>query len=320
MSKAAKTWLIIATSLVIVGLIVIAAVMMLCNWDFTWLSTVKYETNTYHVSEKFSNISMKTETADICFAASGDGTCRVVCYEPENEKHAALVQDDTLTINVVDEREWYEYIGITTGTPKITVYLPDAEYDMLFIKESTGDIEIPKDFRFESIDISTSTGDVKSLASALEVMKINTDTGDIRIENASANMFDLSVSTGKVVAKSITCEGDIQIDVSTGDAQLTDVACKSILSNGGTGDLSLKNVIAAETFFAQRSTGDVRFDGCDAAELFVKTDTGDVTGTLLSEKIFIVGTDTGNIDVPKTVTGGRCEITTDTGDIKIAIS
>ena len=58
---------------------------------------------------------------------------------------------------------------------------------------------------------------------------------------------------------------------------------------------------------------------CDAAEIFVETDTGDVKGSLLSEKVFIPKSDTGDIKVPKTVTGGRCEITTDTGDIKIEL-
>ena len=61
----------------------------------------------------------------------------------------------------------------------------------------------------------------------------------------------------------------------------------------------------------------MKFDGCDAGELLVHTDTGDVSGSLLSEKIFIVRTDTGKISVPASVSGGRCEITTDTGDIKI---
>ena len=49
------------------------------------------------------------------------------------------------------------------------------------------------------------------------------------------------------------------------------------------------------------------------------TDTGDVRGSLLSEKVFIVNTDTGRKEVPDTITGGRCEITTDTGDVKITI-
>ena len=70
----------------------------------------------------------------------------------------------------------------------------------------------------------------------------------------------------------------------------------------------------------ERSTGDVRFDRCDAASLEIKTGTGDVTGSLCSEKVFIARSDTGHISVPETVNGGKCSITTDTGDIIITLS
>ena len=320
MSKRAKIWLVIATSLVVLGLIMFAAAMSAYNWEFTGLSTEKYETNTYELREEFSSISMNTDTADILFDVSDDGMCKVICYEQENMKHSVAVQDGTLTVNAADDREWYEYIGITMGTPKVTVYLPETEYVSLMIKESTGDVEIPKDFRFESIDILASTGDVKSFAAASGVIKIKTSTGVIRVENASAGTLDLSVSTGNVNVSGVACGGDVKINVSTGKTNISDTACNSVISTGSTGDISVKNVIAAEKISITRSTGDVRFDGADAAEIFVKTDTGDVTGSLLTDKVFITQTDTGSIDVPKTVAGGRCEITTDTGDIRIHIS
>ena len=63
----------------------------------------------------------------------------------------------------------------------------------------------------------------------------------------------------------------------------------------------------------------MRFKNSDANDIFVETDTGHVTGTLLTDKVFITQTDTGDVDIPKTVDGGRCEIITDTGDIKINI-
>jgi DUF4097 and DUF4098 domain-containing protein YvlB len=63
----------------------------------------------------------------------------------------------------------------------------------------------------------------------------------------------------------------------------------------------------------------VKFERCDASELYIELDTGDVTGSLLSDKVFIAQSDTGRVNVPKSVTGGRCEITTDTGDIKITV-
>ena len=78
-------------------------------------------------------------------------------------------------------------------------------------------------------------------------------------------------------------------------------------------------MIAAETFSIERNTGDVSFDGSDATEIFVKTTTGQVKGSLLTDKVFVAQTDTGHVDVPKTTTGGRCEITTDTGNVEIEL-
>ena len=313
-----KVWLIIAASFVLVGGIIFGGVMSMLKWDFTKLSTVKYETNNYEITENFNNISIITETSDVVFVPSESQKASVVCHEQKNMKHSVTVQDGTLVIEVVDTRKWYEYIGINFSTPKITVYIPQGEYGKLSIKSSTGDVKIPKEFKFENIDISESTGNVTNYASASENIIIKTSTGNIRVENVSANTLDLSVSTGGITVSNVTCEGDVKIDVSTGKTNLTNIECKNIVSSGNTGAISLKNVIATEKFFIERSTGDVRFEGSDATEISVKTDTGDVTGTLLSEKVFITETSTGRINVPKTTSGGKCEITTSTGDINIS--
>ena len=55
------------------------------------------------------------------------------------------------------------------------------------------------------------------------------------------------------------------------------------------------------------------------AQYAIVTDTGDVTGTLCSEKIFFAESDTGRVEVPKTMSGGRCEVKTDTGKIILSI-
>ncbi len=319
MSKITKIWLIIAASFVLVGCIIFGGVMTMLKWDFTKLSTDKYENHNYEIAEKFNTISIMTDTADILFVPSENQKTSVVCHEQKNAKHSVTVQNSKLVIEIVDARKWYEHIGINFGTPKITVYIPQGEYGALFVKSSTGNVEIPKEFKFENIDISESTGNVTNYASASENIIIKTSTGDIRVENVSANTLDLSVSTGGVMVCNVTCEGDVKITVSTGKKNLTNIECKNFVSNGNTGDISLNNVIAAEKFSIERSTGDVKFDGCDAAEIYVETDTGDVRGSLLTDKIFIVQADTGNVDVPKTVTGGKCEITTSTGDINISI-
>ena len=46
----------------------------------------------------------------------------------------------------------------------------------------------------------------------------------------------------------------------------------------------------------------------------------DPFGMLTCDKVFIVKTDTGHVNVPKTIVGGRCEITTDTGDVDMIVN
>lgn len=319
MKKAAKIWLIAAASLVFVGGALFAGVMTKLGWNFEKLSTVNYVTNTYEVDIEFGDISLKTDTADIIFAPSGDGKCRVECYEEENAKHTVTADGGVLSVTAQERRAWYDYIGFYFGTPRITVYLPESEYGTLTVSGSVGKVGIPKGFAFDGVDISLSTGNVEFCASAAGQVKIKTTTGDIRAENIFAGSLDLSVSTGTVTVSGVSCGGDAAVSVSTGKAYLTDVSCKNVISNGSTGNISLDGVIADEKLSVERSTGEVSFDGCDAAEIYVKTSTGDVAGSFLTDKVFITDTGTGSVDVPKTSDGGKCEISTATGNIKFKI-
>ena len=322
MKKATVFWLIAAAALVLTGSLLFAGVMATLNWDFHRLSTATYETNTYKLRESFDSILLDTDTADIAFFLSDDGICTVECYEEDTAMHSVTVTEGTLTVQVSEERTAQDVlgsVGIHLDTPKIRIFLPEAEYASLLIRGRTGDIEIPKDLTFREGELSLSTGDVVCRASVSGMLKIQTSTGSIRVENISAGALDLSASTGGVTASGVTCGGDVTVGVTTGKASLTDIACKNLISTGNTGDISLTNVIAAEHFRIERSTGDVRFEDCDAAGLFIETSTGDVRGTLLSDKIFTAETDTGSVEVPLSAAGGQCRIICSTGDIIISV-
>ncbi|MBQ1263512.1 MAG: DUF4097 family beta strand repeat protein [Oscillospiraceae bacterium] len=320
MSRATKIALVVGALLVLLGGIIFAAAMMSFKWDFKKISTTNYQTNEHQITESFNDVSIVTDTADIKLLPSENSQVKVVCYEEENAKHAVSVKDGALTVEVVNEKKWYEHIGINFESPKVTVYLPEGEYGALSIKGDTGDTNISREFTFKSIEIEQDTGSVSNYANAINNIVIKTDTGAVTVEDVSAQAVDVSVSTGKVTVTGVKCEGTVKIGVSTGKTYIEDLKCKSFISSGDTGSLTLNSAVATEKFFIERSTGDVSFKDSDAAEIFVKTDTGDVTGTLLTNKVFIAETDTGKIEVPNSVNGGRCEITTDTGDIKISIA
>lgn len=317
MSRKTIIWLVVASLLILIGCAIFGGVMSMIKWDFQKLSTVKYQTNTYEINDDFKDISINADVADIEFVQSEKAS--VVCCEEKKAPYSVQVKNGALVIEIVNKKQWYDNIGINFGTPKITVNIPKCEYGKLTVSSTTGDVELPNGFSFENIDITATTGDVENFSGAVESVKIKTSTGDICVEGISAASIDLSVSTGKVVAEDVKCEGEVKINVSTGTVKLGEVTCKKLISTGNTGSILLENVVAEDKFSIKRTTGNVRFEECDADEIYVKTTTGSVMGDLLSGKIFKCQTSTGSINVPDSNTGGKCEIETTTGNIKIEV-
>ncbi len=320
MKKTATICMIVALCLVLVGIGIFVTVLATHHWDFTALSKGDLETNIYDVSEDFQRIHIDTETEDIVFLpAEGDG-CHLEIVERKKEPHEVYVKDGTLNILHKENKSWlFSLSFFSFESEKITVYLPKAEYEALTIRESTGDIQIPTDFTFGKVDVEASTGDIDCRATVSGDLQITASTGDIRLESLQAGTIQLSLSTGRVEARDVACVGSLDISLSTGKTELTALSCGSFSSTGSTGGVNMKDVTVTGLIQIERSTGSVRFEDCDAGELNIETDTGDVTGTFRSEKIFYAKSDTGSVDVPETISGGKCKVTTDTGDIQLSV-
>ncbi len=299
MNKCSKKWLLAAAVLTIAGAVIFVGALAVIHFDFTKLSTQKIETNTYEFNEDFDNIFVNVETAVVTFVPSDNDVCKVECVEEESLKHSAKIQDGALTISAVNNRKWYDYIGINFWSPKVTVYLPGEVYTSLSVAAATGSIEIPGRFSFETVAAAGTTATITCHAQVSKSVEVNTTTGNIILGSAQTETVKLSATTGEVI--------------------VNDVACNKLTAKSSTGHIQLKNVVAKESMKAQNTTGGIELAGCDAADIMLHTSTGDVKGTLLSEKIFITDTSTGRVSVPGTASGGKCEITTSTGDIAIGI-
>ncbi|MBQ8836411.1 MAG: DUF4097 family beta strand repeat protein [Clostridia bacterium] len=320
MKKVIVIFLIVASVLCVVGVVVGALGLFMIGFDLTRLGTEDFETNSYELTEDFENISIDTKTASVSFERSDDGVCRVVCKEQKKIKHSVEVKDGTLTVSAVDSRKWYEHIVIFSfGEAKVTVYLPDDEYNSISVDTDTGNVKMPESLSFANAEMTSDTGDIAWNASVSGKLGIGTDTGDVRVNNVSAGELRLTSDTGKITASAITSDGEVSVVTSTGEIILTDVGCASARAESDTGDITLKDVIAADSITAQADTGEIVFDRSDADTVYAETKTGDIDGSLLSEKIFFADSKTGRVSVPRTETGGRCELMSDTGDIEIKI-
>jgi DUF4097 and DUF4098 domain-containing protein YvlB len=330
--------LILGTILVICGAFIFGFALGEADWDIKNLATVKYETNTYEITESFTSLHINCNTADVHLLPTDDEKCIVVAHEEENNKHNVTVNAGVLCIDPIG-KDTIRF-GLNFDSPKITVYLPEQIYGNLEINNDTGDILIDSSLKFDNIRISLSTGDVRVTDVCCSTISLIGTTGDVNILNAivfgnlsiernTGNVslsgvkcdgsLTVTTSTGRIKLSDVECVGKISISVSTGDTSLINATCADLSSNGTTGEVNIENVIVSGKATIARSSGDIKLESFDAAEISIHTNSGDVKGSLISSKVFVTKTDTGRVSVPETTSGGICKITTDTGDIIITI-
>ena len=331
-----KAWIIVAIVLTALGAAIFTGALFAARFDFSKFSWGDREMTEkeYQVTRDFRSIDIRTDVTDIEFKVSPDGIFKAVAKEPAKMTHKVEVVDGTLRIESVDERKWFEHLW-GWKAPSMTIYLPakDPGYEMLRIDNNTGDVRIPKDFCFIGVEAETTTGDVTYSGQTLGVLKIKTSTGDIRANDFFAYAMDLSVSTGKITLRNgavpgnllssvpAVSSGEVTIHVGTGSVEIEEFTCGCFSSTGSTGSIRLKNFKAHYDVSIQRNTGDIHLENVDSLQgsITLKTSTGDIRGTLSSGKIFTAKSSTGHVRVPDSTAGGKCEITTSTGDIDIRV-
>lgn len=300
MKTAKNITMIVAAAMIAVGLFGGLVVLATMNFDFKDLNNIEWETNTYAVEEKFENISIKGDEAGVSLALSEDGSCKVVCTEAEHVYNVIGVKNKTLSIERVDERKWNEYIGIFINEIELTVYLPKADYEKLTINNSSGSVEIPAGFTFSEAEVVNSSGHISFAADV---------KGDLTVENTSGGIDIASVLAGR----------NMDVKGTSGSIDVSDVKCVNLTVENSSGRVDCENVIAAEEIFIKNSSGGIELEKCDASNLKLKATSGSIKGTLLSEKTFLADASSGRVDVPRTTTGGVCEVTTSSGNISMSI-
>jgi len=253
------------------------------------------EVKTYVIEESFNNINIDVTTDDINIYLSDEN--KIVCVENKKVSLESKVVSDTLFINRIDNRKFYD-LSINFNSFKIDLYLSYETIQSLNVECSTGNINIQNGFTFTNVDISSSTGSININSNVTDNLFLDNDTGNIKISNCD-----------KI--------GNIDIYTDTGNISLSNVNANKLEIETDTGDTRLTNTILKEDLNIEGSTGSVYFDGFDAANIYIELSTGDVKGTILSSKFFVAKSNTGKVIVPQTRDGGECIIIVDTGDINI---
>ena len=285
-------------------------------------SKLEQVVRTFDLTDKnVQNLNFDLSTSDLEFIPTTDGTRKVMLYENEKIYHEEKVEENTLYVVSKGNEKWYEQIKPDLTKKKVEVYLPSGELGTLKVSNATGDIKIPREFSFESSEISLSTGKVVYNASVKNAVSIRSSTGDVSLSDVHAKSMKIKRSTGKAVLNNVSVDEVLELEGSTGKVETQKLRGKTLLVSGSTGDVELNEVLMTEDIKIKVSTGEVEFSDMDASGIIdIETSTGDIKGSLLSGKTFDVRSDTGKIDIPEQTIGGQlCKVRTDTGNIKISV-
>ncbi len=254
-----KQWLILAAVLIVVGGMLFVGVMMSQKWDFLNLQTTKFETNTHQIQDPYHNISINIDTSDLTILPTEESVTTVECFEREKIKHTVQVKDDTLVIDVVDSRKWYEHIGIFFQSPKVTVYMPQKQYAAVLVKASTADMQIEK-LSANHLDITLSTGDMRLTDVQCKNVSGTVSTGDIHLENVIvAQELAMQSSTGDIFLEG--CDANrLKIKTSTGDVKGWLLSPKVFIAKANTGKVNVAQTTAGGLCEITTETGDIDVD------------------------------------------------------------
>lgn len=306
MRKAKKYALIIALAMMISGAAIFFIAFAISGFNFNKLSSEKIITQNVEIKEQFQQISVSSDEYDLKILKSDVEQCRVVYTGNEKQSLVCNVKGNELVIDLDDDRKWYEWIGLTfpidvgQNNTGLWVYLPEKEYDALLASSYSGCIDIDSGFTFDEVNIDAMSGNIKA-------------------SGITAEKLDIQTYSGKIDISEISASDKINISTTSGAINAENVNANNAAVDSYSGKISLENFIAKGLLSVETQSGNVVLNDCDAGEITVDSYSGSVSGTLLSDKIFVTSTYSGSINVPISSGTEICTITTTSGNININV-
>ncbi len=271
---------------------------------------------------EFDKISVDISSANVIIKRSTDDKSYAVCDSSDKLKYELNVEGGVLSLTEIDNRKWYDHIGIFFRSRDAVIYLAGDSYDALTIKVSSGNIYFDEDIVFTDAEMNTSSGNIRITGLFAESLEVKASSGNISLSKCSVNksiQIDLSsgnVKLSEIIAASINAEtssGNIGIY----DSTLTEIMQIKISS----GNIKIEDTYSTEKTAIESSSGNVVFERFDSKEIDIDVNSGNVKGTLLTGKTFDVRTESGTSDYPENSNeGGTCKIRTESGNVNITIA
>lgn len=260
MRKWEKRMLIWGLTLILVGAAAFTGVLWINGFNLdAFAQSVSYQRRDCEFGDPFDRVKITEVDARIHILPAADGVCSVTCDDSTGKTYEIRVKDGVLEIK--KRTSWLDSFSVSLVTPELIVRLPEGSY--------------------ESLELSTVSGDMRMENLQIGNLEIDTVSGDVALENMRLDALD--------------------VDGTSAAVQLADSA---VAGKAGISTVS----------------GDICLEKSDAASFNLNTVSGDITGSLNSGKQFRVNTVSGEVQLPESEAGqGRFKASTTSGDVTIEV-
>ncbi len=280
-----------------IGLLIAAFAAVLTSCVSFGFRRAEAVTNEYVFETIIKDFDIETTACDVLIMPWDDRNTKVVCHEADLLLHDVQVKDGKL---VIKRKERTDGVSFNNMILRIEIMMPAGSYGNVMAKTSSGSIELSSGFDFVDAILSASSGAIVCDAQVRGQLLCNTSSGGQRLSGTGCKWLQAASSSGSILAENIR-------------AEVAEFSASS-------GSVTLNDVIAQDELSVETSSGDISFENCDAHSVKLRASSGEISGSLLTGKVFRAKASSGSVRVPQDdPSGGRCEVTTSSGDINITV-
>ncbi len=323
MKKFTIVTLIVALAMILVGSAMVFCVFMSQGFDYSFLNkqTDEFVTSTINVDEKFSSVNIKETFADVSLILT-DGQAYVESYHSDNTTYDVYVENDVLNI-IKNEDHSMDLISINTPECYLRVYLPESDYKKLSIDATSGNAFINTELMFEDADVQSTSGSIEFVSAVSNNLSLKTTSGEISVRNIDCNKVGAAASSGSISIENAKVKNDINLDTTSGSITLDHIfPCESLIASTTSGGFEANGIVATQTLSVDSTSGSIELIDSDCENISLESTSGDIYGKLLSKKIFVTNTSSGDVTIDQKLYGdtGHFSASTTSGDIKFTLS
>ncbi len=227
-----------------------------------------YIQKTYTAENGVTALRVEETDADISIKPSDDGKIHIKYYENAKKTYNIEKQDDgTLLVSKTTENGFFDnFLVISVSTPFLTV-------------------ELPMDYS-GSVAVSSTDGDITVCDAVMKTLRIESDGGSIKINNvACEDNIDAKTDAGSLEVYDTVTNGTAKFKTESGRLFAQSVSARDIYGEVVGGHMTLVDIIAVDTVFAESDYNDIELSSIDVGKsLTVIADNGGISGSVVGNE------------------------------------